>query len=218
MFSVYSPAGRLFRGSMEQLRRVGRVDAAVRIHSVDPIGQDNGPAAQAGAAHPVPIDQAHRVALAAYGQTVARERQPLSRVDDLMSRQLILARDSMSLLEAWQLLAAHGVGQAPVVNGHGVLVGLLARSELLARRELMNPEVQPAAWRAMLAGSVADFMWTPVPSVAPEADIRRATRVLLDTGYPGLPVADDAGVVTGFLSRADILRAIVTDPPLDLWG
>jgi CBS domain-containing protein len=72
-------------------------------------------------------------------------------------------------------------------------------------------------WRALLAQSVVDLMWSPVPSVAADADIRRVAQVLLDTGLPGLPVVDDAGLVTGFVSRSDILRAVVADPPLDLW-
>jgi CBS domain-containing protein len=65
--------------------------------------------------------------------------------------------------------------------------------------------------------SVLEVMWTPVPSVAPDTDIRRLARVLLDTGLPGLPVVDDAGQVIGFVSRSDVLRAVVADPPLDLW-
>jgi CBS domain-containing protein len=65
--------------------------------------------------------------------------------------------------------------------------------------------------------SVVEVMWTPVPSVAPDTDIRRLARVLLDTGLPGLPVVDDAGQVIGFVSRSDVLRAVVADPPLDLW-
>jgi CBS domain-containing protein len=64
---------------------------------------------------------------------------------------------------------------------------------------------------------VIDVMWTPVPSVAADTDIRRVARVLLDTGLPGLPVVEDAGKVVGFVSRSDILRAVVADPPLDLW-
>jgi hypothetical protein len=35
--------------------------------------------------------------------------------------------------------------------------------------------------------------------------------VLLDMGLPGLPVTQDEGQVIGFLSRADILRAVVAD-------
>jgi CBS domain-containing protein len=72
-------------------------------------------------------------------------------------------------------------------------------------------------WQALLAQSVVDVMWTPVPSVAADTDIRRVARVLLDTGLPGLPVVDDGGKVVGFVSRSDILRAVVADPPLDLW-
>jgi CBS domain-containing protein len=61
-------------------------------------------------------------------------------------------------------------------------------------------------------------MWTPVPAVAEETDIRRVARVLLDTHLPGLPVVSEDGAVTGFVSRTDILRAVVHDPPLDLWS
>ena len=41
--------------------------------------------------------------------------------------------------------------------------------------------------------------------------------VLLDTGLPGLPVTNELGLLEGFISRTDILRAVAADPPLDLW-
>jgi CBS domain-containing protein len=75
-----------------------------------------------------------------------------------------------------------------------------------------------AAERARLAQPVTTVMWSPVPSTAPGTDLRRVAALLLDTGLPGLPVADDSGAVLGFVSRSDLLRALATDPPLDLWG
>ena len=33
-----------------------------------------------------------------------------------------------------------------------------------------------------------------------------------------VPVTDEAGVLSGFISRTDILRAVAADPPLDLWS
>jgi CBS domain-containing protein len=57
-----------------------------------------------------------------------------------------------------------------------------------------------------------------VPSTAPGTDLRRVAALPLDTGLPGVPVADDSGDVLGFVSRTDLLRALATDPPLDLWG
>jgi CBS-domain-containing membrane protein len=104
-----------------------------------------------------------------------------------------------------------------VVDSAGVLVGLLTRAELMRADRLPGPQTHALVWQAFLAQSVADLMWTPVPSVAPKTDIRRLARVLLDTGLPGLPVVDDAGLVLAFVSRTDILRAVVADPPLDLW-
>ena len=227
MFSVYGVGGQLFRGSLEQLRQIGSVSATARTHAVTAVGQDGQNASSSSpgafdlhARAPAPTDEAHRSALAAYAQTQKIElpRHPLSLVDALMSREVITIPDSSTALQAWQILAQHGVGQAPVVNAEKTLVGLLSRADLLRPDRLPAPDSHALAWRAVLMQSVVDMMSTPVPSVAPDTDIRRVARVLLDTGLPGLPVVDEQGFVIGFVSRSDILRAVVTEPPLDLWG
>ncbi len=226
MFSVYGVGGQLFRGSLEKLRQIGGVSAVARNIAIEAVGRDgrDGSSSSLGVlaepAQHLPGDEVHRSALAAYAQSqkVVFERQPLTRVDALMSRSVITLPDTSTVLEAWQILAQHGVGQAPVVNGAATLVGLLSRADLLRPDRLPKPDSSALVWRALLAQSVLDIMSTPVPSVAPDTDIRRVARVLLDTGLPGLPVVDERGVVTGFVSRSDILRAVVTDPPLDLWG
>lgn len=105
-----------------------------------------------------------------------------------------------------------------MVDAAGHLVGLLTRADLLKPERLPSPASHALAWSALILQNVTTIMWTPVPSVAPDSDIRRVASVLLDTGLPGLPVVDEAGLVIGFISRSDILRAVVTDPPLDLWG
>lgn len=223
MFYIYGVSGQSFRGSMEQLRQIERVGNVARSHAIQPVNRDGrDPAYSEAALGPAaaPADEAHRSALAAYAQiqNPVLERHPLRRVDDLMSRTVITISDTATVLQAWQLLAQHGVGQAPVVNASAMLVGMLSRADLLRPERLPTPESNTLVWHALMAQSVSDIMWSPVPSVAPDADIRRVARVLLDTGLPGLPVVDEQGVVTGFVSRSDILRAVVTDPPLDLWG
>jgi CBS-domain-containing membrane protein len=211
---------------MEQLRQIGGVSAIGRSIAIQAVGRDgrdaqsSAPGAFAMPATQAPTDEAHRTALAAYTQTrkVNLERQPLTQVHTLMSRTVITIPDSATVLAAWQILATHAVGQAPVVNESRMLVGLLSRADLLRPDRLPTPDSNALVWRALLAQNVADIMSTPVPSVAPDTDIRRVAGVLLDTGLPGLPVVDEQGQVTGFVSRSDILRAVVTDPPLDLWG
>ena len=225
MFSVYGKAGRTFRGSLEELSQVGPITRTTRTPVVAPIGmdpQDQNPsrfADLAPAAPPPPRDVAHRTALAAYEQTrnPGLPRHPLTRVDAVMSGAVVTIADTSTVEQAWQVLAQSNLGQAPVVDAQGLLIGLFTRAELLRPERLPAPDSLAQAWTEMLTQSVADVMWTPVPSVSPDADIRRVARVLLDSGLPGLPVADDEGQVIGFVSRSDILRAVVADPPLDLW-
>lgn len=226
MFSVYGKAGRTFRGTLEELRQVGPITRTTRSAVVAPVGsdpQDQNPSrfTDLVPSHtpPAPMDVAHRTALAAYEQTrtPSLPRQPLTRVDAVMSSAVVTIDYTSTVEQAWQVLAQTHVGQAPVVDAESRLIGLFTRADLLRTERLPGPDSHAEAWAEMLAQSVLDVMWTPVPSVSPDADIRRVARVLLDSGLPGLPVADDEGRVTGFVSRSDILRAVVADPPLDLW-
>lgn len=222
MFSVYGKAGRIFRGSMEDLRQVGPVAAAARIHATAAVGRDpdDEDPSHFGDLVSVPaMDIPHRTALAAYAQVRKPDtpRQPLTRVDAVMTRVVVTLPDTLTVEEAWQVLATNHLGQAPVVSQGGMLVGLLSRADLMRPERLPGPESHALVWRALLMQSVLEVMWTPIPSVEADTDIRRVARVLLDTGLPGLPVVDDHGLVIGFVSRSDILRAVVADPPLDLW-
>lgn len=222
MFSVYGKAGRTFRGSMEELSQVGPISRTTRSHTVAPIGldpQDQNPTHMTDLVPPVPSDAAHRTALAAYEQTrnPGLPRHPLTRVDAVMSSPVVTIADTSTVDQAWQVLSHNHLGQAPVVTAAHMLVGLISRADLMRPERLPGPESHALAWRALLMQSVTDLMWTPVPCVSADTDIRRVARVLLDTGLPGLPVVDDDGKVMGFVSRSDILRAVVADPPLDLW-
>ena len=78
MFSVYGKAGRLFRGSMEELRKIGPTSALSRAQRVAGVGRDAMDsfvaqlAATAGAApEPVAPDATRREAMAAYAQTAS---------------------------------------------------------------------------------------------------------------------------------------------------
>lgn len=229
MFAVYGVGGQLFRGSLDQLRRIGGVSAIARSYAIQGIGHDGRDAHSAppeefsvpGEPVPAPGDEVNRNALAAYAESqkkIVLPRQPLTQVEALMTRAVITIPDTATVLEAWQLLASQGVGQAPVVNAAGTLVGLLCRANLLHPDRLPGPDSNALVWRALMVQSVSEIMTTPVPSVARDTDIRHVARVLLDTGLAGIPVADEQGVLSGFVSRSDILRAVVTEPPLDLWG
>ncbi|XAH24858.1 CBS domain-containing protein [Xylophilus sp. GW821-FHT01B05] len=199
MFYIYGLGGRGYSGDAEGLPPVSalrRVQAseAVRV-SAQP--QDTAPRPHGGVAQD---------ALAAYGQQARSAPRLVREVSELMTSQVLSLPASATLAEALQALDASGFGQAPVLDAHGQLVGLLTRAQLLA------------AGPAGGAATVHAHMLSPVPAVAPATDVRRVAQVLVAHELPGLPVIDEKGALCGFIARGDLLRAMVADPPLDLWG
>ena len=60
---------------------------------------------------------------------------------------------------------------------------------------------------------VADVMTTPVVSVARDASLEEAVRLLSTAGVSALPVVDDRMQVVGILSEADVLREPLPPDP-----
>jgi CBS domain-containing protein len=223
MFSIYGQSGRIFRGAMEDLWRIDSLRAVMRTRRLQP-HVDAASVTTANVSGPEPVAPPRSLiagaALSAYAQASGQgeERHPLSRVADVMSRKVSTVTPDMTVLQAWQQLGEEGVGQAPVLAATGELVGLLTRAELLNLERLPQPDASPLVWRALLMEPVSAVMLSPVPAVSEDTDLRRVARVLLDTHLPGLPVVAEDGQLTGFISRSDILQAVVHDPPLDLWS
>jgi CBS domain-containing protein len=223
MFFVFGPAGQMYRGGPDRLaqvtpvRRVQRPQA-LRTRSTDaePTVVVEPPAGDATPSRPARLQQA----LDSYTQTEqgpVQARQPLTQVADVMTQGALSVQPDAMVNDAWQKLAEHRIAQAPVLNAQGLVVGLLLRADM-APLDLL-PE--PGAIRQAIDLAhrpVADVMFSPVPTVSADTELRRLARVLLDTGLPGLPVTDELGRLTGFVSRTDILRAVAADPPLDLWS
>lgn len=69
----------------------------------------------------------------------------------------------------------------------------------------------------VLGRRVGDVMTTPVIAAAPVTDIRRIATAMLTQRIHGVPVTCELGRLVGYVSRSDILRAVVADPPLSLW-
>jgi len=218
MFAIYGKSGLMYRGPLDDMRKVApalRV-APSRAYMTD-IDHD-----QVVEALPTAVDAERRVvqAITAYGQVQRPTpvRKPLQTVAEVMTSKPITIPDDASVRQAWWTLYDHGIGQAPVMGLQGEVVGLLSRAELMQSDRLPRPDGQAMAWLALMAQPVTELMVTPVPCATPETDLRRLSSVLLETGLQGLPVVDVHGRIAGFVTRSDILKALVHDPPLDLWA
>lgn len=227
MFTVFGTSGTLFKGPLEELQRVSRTLGLGRAHRIDPLQEHQDQVdEQAFGGHLAQVQRGAGHALAQHARhEYARmqkppvpSRHPLQTVRDVMSATVTSLPDTADVRHGWQALLDAGVGQAPVVNAEGRLVGMLTRAELLKLDRLPAPDQAALVWRALLMQPLTGVMISPVPAVLPDTDIRRVARVLLDTQLPGLPVVDADEKLLGFVSRSDLLKAVVHDPPLDLWS
>ena len=224
MFFVFGPSGQMFRGGPDKLaqvalvRRVSRAQAlhtrgvGVPEHSTVPLPQSSRA--------PDRISPRAQDAVSAYVKTAQgpqEERQQLTCVRDVMSVGVLTVPPDVRVNDAWHTLAHHHVGQAPVVNAMGLVVGMLLRADMAPLDLLPAPGAIQAAIE-LAERPVSDVMVSPVPTVSADTDLRRVARVLLDTDLPGLPVTDEFGALSGFISRNDILQAVAADPPLDIWS
>ncbi len=206
MFYIQGIQGQVFSGPLERLDRVNGLARARAVRSIDAAEDE----LVVGAPNPYQREEAVR----AYRQMIPADldRGPLYHADQVMSRPaIVVARDS-AVADAWRTLRDNRIRQAPVVDDEKRLIGLVSERDLLTAVDVEDGQVVAARRR-----QVGDVMTTPVVASAPITDIRRIAAVMLDQGVDGVPVIAETGRLLGFVSRSDILRAVVTDPPLSLW-
>ncbi len=217
MFSIHGVTGQIFRGSLEHLIEVPGAFAARHGRGVGREGEELGAEfelVRRRVADEQDKDQRYAQAAAAYAQALQpkTQRESVRHAYQVMSRPELTLSAEDSVGTAWRRLVAHRVRQAPVLETVGGIVGMVSERELLTVIDL--EDTTPTGG---LERRVQEVMVSPVVCADPVTDIRRIARVLLETGLTALPVVDDGGRLAGIISRGDILRAVLSDPPLSLW-
>ncbi|MBK7566150.1 MAG: CBS domain-containing protein [Propionivibrio sp.] len=213
MFTIYGLSGPIFQGTLEELGRMPPVMARDPVTPARRIGDqvEAGIAPEAGATAAGGLGKA---AVEAYRAMMPQdlERGPLYHAQQIMQRKLIIVNSRDNVTHAWRTLVDHQIHQAPVIDDSYRLVGIVSERNLLTKLNVADGRV-----RDVLARSVSDVMATPVVAATVLTDIRRIARVMLERDVDGVPIVNDNGELIGFVSRGDILRAVVTDPPLSVW-
>lgn len=204
MFSVYGISGPVFRGPLESLERVRplwRVDA---VHAIS--ARDDASVVEAV--------QPHAEAMRAYREMLHGdlERGPLYHAAQVMHGAVVSVAADDAVAHAWRVLRDSRIHQAPVLDADKNLVGIVSERNLLTAIDIDGEQVIETLRR-----QVRDVMTTPVVAASAVTDIRRIAAVMLDHDVDGVPIINDSGRLIGFVSRGDVLRAVVTEPPLSLW-
>lgn len=209
MFLVYGIPGQTIVGPLEELHRVNALSRSSRIRKIAAKGDElNVEQTPAFGSKP------HQEAIKAYQSVVQPdvERGPLYHAYQIMSRDVVSLQDDDDVAQAWRIFWDHHIHQAPVLNAQKVLVGIVSERDLLTTINIEDGKVVDS-----MHLKVRDVMASPVVAAEPTTDIRRIATVMLDHNVDGVPIVNENHELVGFISRTDILHAVVTDPPLSLW-
>ncbi|MFE9172157.1 CBS domain-containing protein [Streptomyces kebangsaanensis] len=137
-------------------------------------------------------------------------------VNDVMTRTVVALTGGATFKDIVRTMERWGVSAMPVLDGAGRVIGVVSEDDLLRKEESRDTDLdrggRPLRWAELAkAGAVTaeELMSTPAVTVRAEATVARAARVMARHGVKRLPVVGADGVLTGIVSRADLLRVFL---------
>ena len=128
-------------------------------------------------------------------------------VKEIMSKDLTVVSPTERLVHARRLMIESHVGRLPVVEDDE-LVGMITSKDLMRAfidfRKNVPEKYQKSQIKEVL---VEDIMSSNPQYVSKEMSISEVSKIMIETGFNGLPVVD-GGKVVGIITQTDILRLI----------
>lgn len=143
---------------------------------------------------------------------------------DIMTRHVITVSEDTPISDILTKLLEHRISGVPVTDAEGHVVGLVSEGDLILREtpprrrswwlSLFGDHRKMAEEFAKVHGLRArDVMTKPVVAVEEETPIREIAALLESRHIKRVPVLK-AGRLVGIVSRADLVRALVVQPPV----
>jgi CBS-domain-containing membrane protein len=153
-----------------------------------------------------PLEQARRSTLTA---------------QDVMNRRVRTVAPTMSVREAAQIMIETGLRRLPVVDAQGVLLGMLARADLLqiiVTSPLMNTQTTSGTRPLQRTGTlsreaiqqrpIAEFVSTDVETVNAQTPLPEVIDALIVSPFKRVLVVDQERRVQGIISDVDVLAGL----------
>ena len=150
--------------------------------------------------------------LAALPELREMEIAPQITVREIMTERPLTTRPDAALRDAAREMTRARIGALPVVDGDGLLVGMLSLRELM-RHMLSNtaffggaPHRPPGTESSRR--SVRDVMTRQVLCVSPDQPLAEVASLMANKDVDRVPVVRE-GRLVGFLTRGDIVRKLI---------
>ncbi len=119
------------------------------------------------------------------------------KVRDIMTVNASACRPESDLASAAMIMWKHDCGSVPVVNGAGVIVGIITDRDICMSLAFNE--------RAAANVTVGEIVTGKVYTCAPDDDVKDALQIMSDQKLRRLPVVDNDGALRGILSINDVI-------------
>jgi len=207
MFAIYNIQGRRFRDNLENLKRVHTPHSLHKVNIQSDISKDETVIIQGVQDEPV-----SRKGLATYREMLkTNERSPIFHAYQLMTHPVITLPLALPLDEAYLIIKNQPFNQMPVSDSKLQLVGMISLTNMLTFMDTVQ--------NGFVRGTtVQDAMTENVITADPVADVRRVANVMINYDVTSVPIVNEQDHLVGIITRSDLVKAMIKDPPLSLWS
>lgn len=211
MFAVYNTNGLSFRSTIDNLYKLNSVEKLSGIHNQVAEGKPQSFTVPSENLYQGPIT---KKAQAAYKKmTHIDTREPIYQVEQLMCDVVVTVNEETTLQECYEIMVKHKIKQIPVRSLENKLEGIITQKKIL---DVLINDLDYA--NHTVNKPVLNFMSTNIITTDPISDIRRVAKVMVDFNFNAMPIVTQKDSIVGIVSRTDILKAVATIPPLQLWA
>jgi CBS domain-containing protein len=150
-------------------------------------------------------------------------------VSSIMTSDVITVRPELPLNKLISLLVDENISGVPVVDGGGIPIGMVSKSDLVSeeydwadlreeaqksRRRagiLLGEGPEPVDERSLDRRTVGDVMTSAALSVLPTASIREASALMVNHHVHRLTVVDESDRLVGIVTTFDITRWVAAN-------
>ena len=148
----------------------------------------------------------------------------MTKVADVMTREVITVTPETSLRDLAEILSQKNFNGVPVVDDEGDVIGVASESDLVERNKplhiptvfvildsiipLENPWRMQKEFKRLTSTKVEDIYSKPAVCVEPDTDISEVARIMSEKSIHTLPVID-RGKLVGVIGKGDVIRSLI---------
>ncbi len=145
------------------------------------------------------------------------------KAQDLMTSNVIAVTRETSVRELAKILSTNNIGGAPVLDGHGKLIGVVTESDLIDQNKkvhiptvvaildsflfLESPEKMEKEMKKMAGSTVGDIFASKFIAVQQDTPLDEVATLMAEKKVHTLPVLNNEELV-GVIGKSDIIRTI----------